>query len=416
MHIVNFLLIPIILISLFYKIKLSYLISVLGSLAASTFIYVQQSLTDILFTIAIFNLTPLACFHFKRIIQQSRFSLEDKRAEESKTYQQMLKERSLLSQSNSQIDTGVSRIAELYKITRDMSEALKFKDIFEIFVRKMMELFRFKRCRLILIEEESGLSRIEKVFELKYNQPQVNQVDWEALDAEILKQSFNQQKITYEEGFIAQAPLMVDRKFLGTLVVEDLPADAIDNFSILVNQFNLEFKRIKLYEKVQELAITDGLTRLFSRRHFLERLDEEIKRSARHNLRLAFLMVDIDHFKQCNDNYGHLAGDIVLKEIARQILDNIREIDLAARFGGEEFSILLPNTDKQGARFVAERIRTSIERYSFKAYSAVIKVSVSIGVSSFPEDSTEAQQLIDKSDRALYRAKQEGRNRVCLAV
>lgn len=125
-------------------------------------------------------------------------------------------------------------------------------------------------------------------------------------------------------------------------------------------------------------------------------------------------MIDIDHFKQCNDTYGHLTGDVMLREIAGVIKENVREIDLVARFGGEEFSVLLPNTDKEGAAYVAERIRSGIERQTFHAYNETLSLKVSIGVASLPEHAHVPQVLIDKSDQALYRAKQQGRNRVCI--
>ncbi len=105
---------------------------------------------------------------------------------------------------------------------------------------------------------------------------------------------------------------------------------------------------------------------------------------------------------------------MVLREIAKIIKAGVREIDLVGRFGGEEFSVLLPDTDKEDAREAAERIRMSVDQHKFYAYDETIKMEVSIGVAGFPEDSTVAQSLIDKSDQALYRAKQEGRNRVCV--
>lgn len=415
MHTLNFLIIPIILVSLFCnRVRLSYLVALLASLTAATFIYAQQNLPDLILTIAIFNLTPLVCLRFNNGFQKQRAYLMEKREKASTSYRQMLKDRAIIKQSNSHLSSSVSHIAELYKVTKDMSAALEFRDVFEILGKKMTELFRFKRCRLILVDEELGPSNIKAVFELKYPRPQASLAENEEIDSQLLKESLNKQKISYlKEISIVQVPLMADNKFLGALTVENLAFDVLDNFSILANQFCLEFRRVRLYQKVQELSITDGLTGLFARRYFLERLKEEIERSVRHNLKLAFLTIDIDHFKRCNDSYGHLTGDAVLKEVARKILDNVREIDLVARLGGEEFAVLLPDTDKAGAGYVAERIRASIDRHSFKAYDQMIKLEVSVGVAAFPEDSTVGRDLIDKSDQALYRAKQEGRNRVC---
>ncbi len=415
MYILNLFIIPVVLVSLFCRVEFSYIISLLCSLGAATFIYLHQSLPNILFTIAIFNLTPLFCLKLVSISQRRTLSIKASKAEARLSYQKMQKERSIIRQSNSHLNEKAFQISELYKITRDMSEVSNTKDVFNIFGKKITELFRFKRCRLILIDEDAGVLEIEKVLELKYPQPHVQQTDAETNDREILKQSLRTQNISYiERSSTVLFPLIAENKLFGTLAVEGLPLNRSEDFSTLVNQFCLVMERIKLYEKIQKLAINDGLSGLFVRRYFLLRLDEEVKRSVRHNLRLAFLMIDIDHFKQCNDSFGHLTGDVVLKETARQIKACVREIDLVARFGGEEFSVLLPDTDKEGARNVAERIRSSIERQKIKAYDETMNVKVSIGVSAFPEDSTNAQSLIDKSDQALYRAKQEGRNRVCV--
>ena len=415
MHVLNFFIIFVILVSLFFKIKFAYVISLLCSLAAATFIYAQESLANIFFTIAFFNLTPFVCRHFTFNLRNTRTSLETEKALEKTGYEQMLKERFLTRQSNTQLGNEVAQIIELYKVTRDMSAALNFREISDIFCKKLIGYFKFKKCRLILIDEEAGPLKIDKVFELRYEQAYTRQVDAQADDIEILKQALRAQKIGYiEEKSQVYVPLVTDSRFLGVLTIEGLPVSALLNFSILANQFSLEFKRVKLYQKIQKLAITDGLSGLFVRRYFLKRLREELERSARHNLKLAFLMLDIDHFKRCNDSFGHLTGDVVLKEVADTIKANVREIDLVARFGGEEFSALLPNTDKAGASQVAERIRADIDRHKFSAYDEIIKIEVSIGVAGFPQDSTKAQALIDKSDQALYRAKQEGRNRVCV--
>jgi diguanylate cyclase (GGDEF)-like protein len=186
-----------------------------------------------------------------------------------------------------------------------------------------------------------------------------------------------------------------------------------EKFDILANQFALGFKRAVLYKKVQELAITDSLTQALSRRYFIERFDEEIERSKKFNLNFSLLIVDIDRFKEYNDRYGHLVGDVILREVSATIKAGIREIDLIGRYGGDEFLLLLTETDKNGARFVAERIRESIEARQFQAYDESLKGTISVGISCFPEDSHYWQGLIEKADKALYQAKQAGRNRVC---
>jgi diguanylate cyclase (GGDEF)-like protein len=123
-------------------------------------------------------------------------------------------------------------------------------------------------------------------------------------------------------------------------------------------------------------------------------------------------MIDVDHFKRVNDQYGHLTGDMVLREVGRIITQSTREIDIAGRYGGEEFCVILPDTDKPGALQVAERIRSALADQKIKANDAMLHVHVSVGVATFPEDALQMEEIMDKADWALYRAKKMGRNRV----
>ncbi len=124
-------------------------------------------------------------------------------------------------------------------------------------------------------------------------------------------------------------------------------------------------------------------------------------------------MIDIDYFKDFNDRYGHIVGDAILRELSRAIQENIRQIDLIGRYGGEEFSIILSETDKDVAGLAAERIRTAVQDKHIRVYDEELKITVSIGISTYPYDGKEIEKLIDKADSALYQAKQSGRNRVC---
>lgn len=223
----------------------------------------------------------------------------------------------------------------------------------------------------------------------------------------------NESELEQCKGYTVQ-PLEINHKIIGYLAVLGVKQKQKDKFYILSQQFMLGIKRALLYQKVQELAITDGLTGVFTRRHYMERCNEEIERSRKFHYSATFLMADIDHFKEINDHYGHLVGDAVLREVAKTIKENIRQVDAAGRYGGEEFIIILTETDKNGARFAAERIRQAIEDKHIKVYDEDLRTTISIGIATFPEDSQELSALIDKADNALYRAKQTGRNRVCL--
>jgi diguanylate cyclase (GGDEF)-like protein len=160
-------------------------------------------------------------------------------------------------------------------------------------------------------------------------------------------------------------------------------------------------------------ATTDRMTKLFSHHFFEKNLEEEILRARRYGAVFSLLMLDIDHFKKFNDTYGHLQGDLIIKEIAHLLRSSVRSIDFTARYGGEEFAIILPEVNIQGAAVVAGRIRQSIEKHSFAGEEGPLHVTISIGAAEFKADRMRtASQFIAEADKALYQSKEAGRNRV----
>lgn len=156
-----------------------------------------------------------------------------------------------------------------------------------------------------------------------------------------------------------------------------------------------------------QLAVRDGLTGLFNRRYFEQLLASEFARLKRHATAFTLIMVDIDDFKNYNDTKGHPAGDELLRKAADVLRNSVREIDSVCRYGGEEFVIMLPQTDKKGSAIVAERLRVQANIY--------LPTTISIGVATFPDDAQESFELIQKADAALYHAKHTGKNKYCLA-
>jgi two-component system cell cycle response regulator len=164
-----------------------------------------------------------------------------------------------------------------------------------------------------------------------------------------------------------------------------------------------------------ELATTDMMTKLKIHHFFQTSLIEERERALSFAIPMSLLMLDIDNFKKFNDTYGHQCGDIVLKRVASILKENSRQIDVAARYGGEEMSLILPNTDIDAAAVVAERIRKSIDNLRIPHNDFTLSVTVSIGVAQFrPEADLETRDIIERADKALYRAKEGGRNKVCV--
>lgn len=165
-------------------------------------------------------------------------------------------------------------------------------------------------------------------------------------------------------------------------------------------------------QKLEVASRVDGLTQLFNRAHWQSRLVEEFSRACRYKHPLSLLLFDLDHFKAINDKYGHLGGDAVLVRVAELVRDSLRDSDVAGRYGGEEFGIILPDTDAGGAMVVAERLRQSIETSPVPFEDTHIHISASIGVVEFFLDLRDAEEMIAKADDALYKAKEGGRNRV----
>ncbi len=170
----------------------------------------------------------------------------------------------------------------------------------------------------------------------------------------------------------------------------------------------------KMQKELERLAHTDSLTGLYNRRIFMQRLEEEVERVRRHGKALSVLIFDLDFFKLVNDTYGHDTGDVVLVAVARLATEAKRMSDVAARLGGEEFALLLPETDQQGAVQLAQRLRSSIEKNLYLSTSGTpVKVTASIGVATATAEADEIEKLLSLADRQLYRAKNNGRNRVC---
>ena len=166
-------------------------------------------------------------------------------------------------------------------------------------------------------------------------------------------------------------------------------------------------------DELETLATTDELTGLHNRRSLINRLKFEVARTRRFRTPLSAVMVDVDHFKQINDEFGHQVGDEVLAAIGRLVRENVRVIDVAGRYGGEELCILLPNTPLEGARKFAETLRSRIEAQAHGAGARVVAVTASLGIGSFNHmDIDDAEMLLKQADAALYRAKANGRNRV----
>jgi len=176
----------------------------------------------------------------------------------------------------------------------------------------------------------------------------------------------------------------------------------------MANHIAVAFENALLYH----IAITDELTGLFTSRHFRQAIAKKYSHYHEFGEKMTLLMIDIDNFKRVNDTYGHPAGDVILKDVGRCIMSSIRDDDMGFRYGGEEFAVILPVTDVEAGKRVANRMRKLIENYPFRVDQHVLQVTVSIGVASWPKSADTIKEIITEADKSLYEAKDEGRNRV----
>lgn len=193
---------------------------------------------------------------------------------------------------------------------------------------------------------------------------------------------------------------------------------ALDYFRNIIGALeNVKIMEASTYIETAQLAVTDGLTGVFNHRHFQDRLLRDIARAEDESRPLCLLMFDLDHFKTYNDLNGHVAGDVALKEVASAMRRNLKKDDLVARYGGEEFVVILYGLDKRRGKHVADRTRKVIRDIDFPNEQVLPRgnLTVSVGVAAYPEDAVERGELIARADRALYLAKQRGRNRVVMA-
>ncbi len=212
-------------------------------------------------------------------------------------------------------------------------------------------------------------------------------------------------------------PLTAHKQVIGVLVVAGPPTpafrrDAPAILNLVSNETTMILDNARLYEDAKRMAITDGLTRIYNHRFFQELFEKEFKRACRYNTMFSLIMLDIDFFKKVNDTHGHLFGDEILKEIAAIIKGCLRSMDILSRYGGEEFAILLPETDLDSGILTAERIRRTVEDHRFsKPGGEEIRITVSQGVTVYPSPGVEKRSdIVAKADVALYEAKEAGRN------
>jgi diguanylate cyclase (GGDEF)-like protein len=330
-----------------------------------------------------------------------------------------------LKAANLQLGLKVRQLEQLYDISRDISSTLDRNRITRELVIRTIELMDARKGMLLLLDEEGQNLEAAAFFGFESFEASPT---WSAAESWLGPVITQRVPLLLEEGLPAHlraksclaVPVEYQERVLGVLVVFDKESrDGIEAFGpedvpllvSLANQAATSIENARLYE----LATVDGLTKLYIRRHFEQRLSEELRRAERYGTVLSLMILDIDHFKKFNDTYGHQTGDEVIKIVARTIKASVREEDIPARYGGEEMLVLMPETDTEGAHKMAERVREAIQAAALPGPTGeALQVTVSVGVGTWPLHAEDADGLIEVADKALYQSKQGGRNRTTI--
>ena len=233
---------------------------------------------------------------------------------------------------------------------------------------------------------------------------------------DIREDIFNKVMSGMRSKLLIVIPLYTRNKPFGLFCVfssrDELADSETDFLTIFAQQIEMAITIADLFQAVREQAITDGLTGLYNRRYFEEYISKEVTRSLRQNQPFSVIGIDLDFLKKINDEHGHAYGDLAIKTVADVLKNNARSVDIAARMGGEEFNILLPGIDSEGAMTAAERIRKAIEE---KELDTIGHITASVGVATFLEHSDNLEDLLELTDQAMYQSKRNGRNQVTMA-
>lgn len=311
------------------------------------------------------------------------------------------------------------RAQALNELARVFATSLRLSDSLSEIVRSIQKTFHFDRTSLYLTDPQTG--HLDEAYSADIS-GEVKTLDSAAnMHKKFIVDCGDDSKscpLISKSDIVLTLPLALQNKNLGWLVFDNIlsrvPISEEDILSLkqFSTQVALAIDNARLFEKVQELSNYDELTKLCLRRYFNENLAQEIYRSKRFNLTFSLILMDLDHFKNINDTYGHILGDEALKAVSEVIRNSLRQTDIPCRYGGDEILILLPRTNgeeaKNIARRLSERVR-NIELPKRLTRGEEIKLTISQGISVYPYDSEEPAGLIDRADEALYHVKEEDR-------
>ena len=381
-----------------------------------------------------------------RIADLSSSQLQSEReltiVQEQLKYRGKLDEKSrVISKANQQLEMLVKDLSLIYEIGQKVNSVIDLEKLYEHVTATLKRYLHIETLSISIYDEEKRQLVVRALDGFDDDTQLLNTtfakgegVAGEAVLAArkiYIRNTTNEKRFLHFKGeqkkthsSFLSIPLIYQKKVLGVINFGrcqegGFSSNDVKMLSLVSNQVALAVTNARLYTKTKELSVKDELTGVYNRRHFQRMLKMEWKRAVRFRRDLSVVMIDADHFKEYNDTFGHLQGDQVLKRLGKVFEKSLREVDTVARFGGEEFILLLPDTDKHGAVAVAEKLRKLIEQEEFydDEGKETRRVTISLGVATFPDDVGGSEDLIDHADIALYRSKEKGRNKVtCFAA
>ena len=412
-----------------------------GALLILLWIFLQKTMwATVLFKGALLTTTWITLMFLATVLRKTYLknleSIDHEIDQKNSKIQSLHLSDSILAEELKVLEQSLAQKESLYESLKELNKTLEFPKTVEVFSNLISRLTSFEDGWLIIsssLQDQAEnhfcyqISRDESPILRKGSVHQVlSEYQKEAhllctrspsiifINNPIEDPRFSQKGVTTDTPTLTGIGLFHEGISIGALILEGCKKRELESLEILSIQLSMEIEKARLYEKVKNLSIIDGLTQTYLKRHFLSLLEDEFHRLQTQSKTCTLLMMDIDHFKSFNDNFGHLVGDILLKELSECLRENLRPMDLIGRFGGEEFVIALPETSREEAFQIAERIRNDVQSRKFFIHEKLFKLTLSIGISYFPEDSGEMVSLIEMADEALYIAKGAGRNQVKL--
>ncbi|OGQ21295.1 MAG: hypothetical protein A3I05_06995 [Deltaproteobacteria bacterium RIFCSPLOWO2_02_FULL_44_10] len=369
------------------------------------------------------------------------FSAEEEFTELHRELQSLLQHKEhVLSHTNAHLENVIKDMAMLYAIGQQVNSVVDLDDLYTMITQTLKQSLEIEEFAVMVFDEKKeelhvraayGFTDDEAVLRTIFHEDEgISGLAAKSGRKIYIRDTREETRFLHYKGkqlsrslSFLSLPLIYKKNVLGVInfgraQTSAFTAADVKMLSLVANQVALALANAQLYTKTRELSIKDELTGLANRRYFQQMIQVEWKRAVRFRRDLSVLMIDVDYFKKYNDTHGHLEGDKLLRALGAVFRNNLREVDTAARFGGEEFILLLPDTDKRGAIVVGEKMRRLIEEQS-RGDRTLFQgsISISVGIATFPDDVAEIDDLIDHADIALYRAKEEGRNRVvCYAL